>query len=408
MKSPSYGTWIRPLVFAGLVLSSTTALAADQSISDRIDALEKQVQELKALLAKQNASSTSASKQEVSQLNKEVSDIQSKQDEWKSYDSVVHLAGYGAASYNSDAGHFTQAQFSPIFHYSYSDQVMMEAEVEMAVGPDDEAQIDLEYASLDVFLNDYVAVTAGRFLSPIGQFVQNQHPSWVNKMPSMPAGFGHDSATPVSDLGVMLRGGAPSPIGKDAYINYAAYVGNGPVIELNEDGDGIEMIAAEGFTSDADGNKTVGGRIGYLPIPGLEIGVSAGGGNIAIPGEADRDYRVYDVDFAGRWRNVSVRGEWVKQKVGALPTSIVPDEFVLEAWYTQASYRFSPTNWEGIVRYSNFDSPNPDQAHNQWAVGMDYWFNSHTVAKFDYEFNDGAPGEVVSHDRFLVQLGYGF
>lgn len=407
MKFITKGGWIRSAVVAGLLCTSASALAEDQSLSDRINSLEQQVQELKKLLAEQNKAAT-PSKHEIATIKQDVSEIKSKQDEWKTYKSVVHLAGYGAASYNSDAGHFTQAQFSPIFHYSYSDQVMMEAEVEMAVGPDDEAQIDLEYASMDVFLNDYMAVTAGRFLSPIGQFVQNQHPSWVNKMPSMPAGFGHESATPVSDLGVMVHGGARSPVGKDAYINYAAYVGNGPVIELNEDGDGIEMIAAEGFTSDADGNKTVGGRIGFLPIPGLEIGVSAGGGNIAIPGEANRDYRVYDVDFAGRWRQLSVRGEWVRQSISALASSVVPDEFVLEAWYGQASWRFTDTNWEAIARYSNFDSPNPDQAHKQWALGLDYWFNSHTVAKFDYESNDAAAGEPVGNNRFLVQLGYGF
>lgn len=390
-----------------ILLSAMPAWAVNtEELKARIDALEKQVAELRTLLQQQTRQT--ATKEDVKAVKQDVATIRSQQDEWKTHDSAVHLAGYGAASYDSNAGHFTQAQFSPIFHYSYKDLVMMEAEVEMAIGPDDAPSVDLEYAAIDLFLTDNLTLTAGKFLTPLGQFIPNQHPSWINKMPSMPAGFGHDQAAPVSDTGVMARGGFKAPIGNDMYVNYAAYVGNGPHIELNEAGDDIDAIAAEGFTNDPDGNKIFGGRVGFLPLPNVEVGFSAAGGNVAIVGENDRSYRIYGADFNSRWNNFRLRGEWITQRIGSLASSVVPGKHILEGWYAQGSYRFMPTNFEAILRVSSFDTPHKDLAYDQLALGLDYWFNSHTVAKFAYEFNDGIKGEPANDDRFLMQLAYGF
>ena len=392
-----------------IMLSATPACWAEADSTElkaRIDALEKQVAELRTLLQQQTQQT--ATKEDVKAVKQDVASIASKQDEWKTHDSDVHLAGYGAASYDGNSDNFTQAQFSPIFHYSYKDLVMMEAEVEMAIGAEDAPSVDLEYADIDLFLTDNLTLTAGKFLTPLGQFIPNQHPSWINKMPSMPAGFGHDQAAPVSEVGIMAKGGIKVPAGHDMYVNYAAYVGNGPHIELTEDGKAIDAIAAEGFTDDPDGNKIFGGRIGFLPIPNVEIGFSGAGGNVALEGESDRSYRIYDVDFNSHWKNFRLRGEWVNQLVGSLASSAVPGKYLLEGWYAQGSYRFLPTKFEGVVRVSGFDSPHKDLAFDQLALGLDYWFNSHTVAKFAYEFNDGLKGAPANDDRFLMQLGYGF
>ena len=101
-----------------------------------------------------------------------------------------------------------------------------------------------------VRVNDYVALVGGKFLSPIGQFRQNLHPSWINKLASAPPGFGHDGAAPTSDIGLQARGGFQ--IG-NMFANYAVYASNGP--ELNstfEDGEfELEGIRAEGFDEDS-------------------------------------------------------------------------------------------------------------------------------------------------------------
>ena len=184
--------------------------------------------------------------------------------------------------------------------------------------------------------------------------------------------------------------------------------GNGPHIELDSSGTEIDAIAAEGFTNDPDGNKVFGGRIGVLPVPWAEVGFSAAGGDAAIEGENSRFYRIYDADLSARWKEFSLRAEWVTQELGAEPTSVAPDKFYLEGWYIQGSYRIPKTKFEGIIRASQNYSPHPDLDYGQVALGLDYWFNSHTVAKLAYEFNDGMKGTDFNDDVLLLQLAYGF
>jgi len=181
---------------------------------------------------------------QVTALNTEVQQAA----EWKSPNTLVHLAGYADVGFEKregDDGSFVVGTFSPIFHYQYRDIVMMEAELEFKVGDDGETEIALEYMALDWFINDYAVLVTGKFLSPIGQFRQNLHPSWINKLASAPPGFGHDGAAPVSDLGIMLRGGFP--LG-NIRANYAVYTSNGPELNAEAEDDGSGGI--EGYELD--------------------------------------------------------------------------------------------------------------------------------------------------------------
>ncbi|MFK5892689.1 MAG: hypothetical protein QM504_05670, partial [Pseudomonadota bacterium] len=222
-----------------------------------------------------------ALQRQVTALNTEVQQAT----EWKNPNTLVHMAGYADVGFvspeNGDSS-FVVGTFSPIFHFQYRDVVMLESELEFEVTEDGETEVALEYLTIDWFVNDYAVIVAGKFLSPIGQFRQNLHPSWVNKMPSAPPGFGHDGAAPISDLGVQVRGAIP--IG-GMRANYAVYVSNGP--ELNsETKDEVEFelegIRAEGFGADRDGDKTIGGRFALLPISSLEIGLSFASGKATV------------------------------------------------------------------------------------------------------------------------------
>ncbi|MCC7414214.1 MAG: hypothetical protein IT495_21540 [Gammaproteobacteria bacterium] len=403
------------LLVAAVLQPAHAQEMSPEAMKARIERLEREVGELRALLEKSLAQSPSRAEveelgQQVAQTRQEVADTRGQQDEWKNYDSTVHLAGYGHAMYtdqDSEDGRFGDILFAPIFHYQWKDFVLFEAELEVELDGA-ETSVNLEYVTVDLLLHDYLIVLGGRFLSPIGQFRQNLHPSWVNRMPSAPVGFGHDGAAPTSEVGFQARGGFPLPFGDGVYANYAVYAGNGPSLELNEDGDEIEAVMAEGSVEDTDGNKVFGGRIGLVPFANAEIGFSTAMGDVALPGEADRDYDVYDVDWKAQWRNFNLIGEWVRTKVGSLATSVAPEEQEWDALYTQLSYRFLPTKLEAVVRYGDFDSNHAHQVQEQWALGANWWFNSHTVAKIAYEFNDGVPGEAADDDRLLLQLGYGF
>src|SRR3546814_9820641 len=106
----------------------------------------------------------------------------------------------------------------------------------------------------------------------------------------MPLGFMDGGAAPIADVGAQLRGSFTTATA--GQFNYSGFVANGPTLEAG-DGD-IEAIATEGGTGNADGNFTAGGRIGWLPIPTLEIAGSYARGRVRIAeidGEEAEDER---------------------------------------------------------------------------------------------------------------------
>ena len=211
---------------------STAALAEPtvEELQAQLERLQREMDQLGEQLK------SSATKSEVQSIKKDIA----QSSEWLQPDTLVHIAGYADVGYSksqSQDGSFNIGRFAPIFHFQYRDLVMLESELEFEVGDDGATKVALEYLTIDWFVNDYMTLVAGRFLSPIGQFRQNLHPSWINKLTSAPPGFGHDGAAPVSDAGFQLRGGFP--LGS-VRTNYAVYVSNGPelVAEMEEE-DGV-------------------------------------------------------------------------------------------------------------------------------------------------------------------------
>jgi hypothetical protein len=405
----------RKMLACAIALALPLNAVADDSydaLKAQVELLQKQLQQVQGVLEKQQAQS--ATKQDIEQLQQDVAAVSTNPPELLNSKSSVHLAGYGDVTYSDSQngnGAFSGITFNPIFHYNYSDFVMMEVEFSSKIDEDGSTDFELEYGTIDFFLNDYMALSAGKFLSPIGQFRQNIHPSWINKLTTASPGFGHGQAAPNAEVGVQLRGGVPLG-GDSSFANYAVYIGNGPVLELEEE-DGefeIEEIHTAGITSNDDDELVFGGRIGFLPIPMLEFGISGAMGEVAGDGEPDatRDYDVYGVDFNYKWNNVRLLSEYIKQKVGSASNSVAPDAVSWEAWYAQASYRFMPTGWEGVIRYGDYDSPHDSQDQTQWAMGINYLFSSNTMAKFAYNFNDGISGSSADDNTFQAQLSYGF
>lgn len=406
----------RVIVFSGLSLMSLSGVVvadpATQELIERIDTMQEEMDQLKQQLR------NSATKEEVQLIKKDVATAS----EWLQPDTLIHMAGYADVGYSdseSSDGSFNVGTFAPIFHFQYRDLVMLESELEFEVGDDGETETNLEYLTIDWFINDYMVLVGGKFLSPIGQFRQNLHPSWINKLASAPPGFGHDGAAPVSDVGFQLRGGFP--IGA-IRTNYAVYVSNGPeLISELEDGEfELDGVEAEGFGADSDGEKVIGGRLGIIPFAGFELGFSAASGkatvssiedgdNSALDGEGARDYDVIGADFSWQFKTLNLRGEYVETEVGADTGGAAASAGATwGTWYAQTAYRFEWSKWELVARYADFDSPHNSQDQQQWAIGTNYLFTNNFIGKFSYEFNDGQNGSAADQDRFLFQMAYGF
>ncbi|HED19768.1 MAG TPA: hypothetical protein ENI74_09760 [Gammaproteobacteria bacterium] len=430
---------LKPVALAVLAAVASTTSFADSEMDKMrktVETLQKQLEQvqeqLKAREEKPATPAQSRTAQEAPVTRKEMDELRKEvatASEWRSPNTLIHMAGYSSVGYektqgNNDDGSFNVGQFAPIFHFQYRDLVMLESELEFEVEDDGSTNTALEYLTIDLIMNDYATLVAGKFLSPIGQFRQNLHPTWVNKMASPPPGFGHDGAAPVSDLGVQVRGGYP--LGK-VRTNYALFVSNGPELTSATD-DGVNFtldgVDAEGFNKDSDGTKVFGGRLGVLPMRGLEVGISGATGEasvskyedellattVKITDQGKRDYDVYGADFNFQYRSVGVRGEYVKSKVGSSNKGLTASGSAnWETWYTQAAYRFLPTRFEAVLRYTDFDSAVDSRDQEQWGVGLNYLFTSNFIAKVNYEFNNGNGNSSVADDnRFLAQLAYGF
>ncbi|MEZ3187060.1 porin [Stutzerimonas chloritidismutans] len=400
-------------VVATVFSATTVAETSVEDLAGRLESMQKEMDELKQQLK------NTVSKEEVSEVKQNIAAAS----EWRQPDTLIHMTGYASAGYTdseSADGSFNVGTFAPIFHFQYRDIAMLESELEFTIGPDGETDVALEYLTVDWFLNDYMVLVGGKFISPVGQFRQNLHPAWINKLPSAPPGFDMDGAAPVSDVGFQLRGGFP--IGS-VRTNYAIFASNGPELMAEvEDGEfGLDGVEAEGFGSDRDGEKTYGGRFGVIPFAGLEIGVSAATGKATVTsiedgdssllsGEGARDYDVVDADFNWQINAFNLRGEYVKTEVGADNGSgaAASEGAVWKTWYTQGSYRLSQSKWELVARYTDFDSPHDSKDQQQWALGANYLVTNNFIGKFAYEFNDGATGSVADEDRLMFQLAYGF
>jgi len=405
----------------GLAPAIHAATSTAEELEARVKQLEASIAELRqeiVVLTQRSAQQTAAVEEEHVQMAEETAAARAEAtriaSQWQNTTSAFHLSGYGAASYvNRENGNdeFSGVNFNPIFHFQYRDSILWESELELDIEDDGEIELNLEYSTIDWFINDYTALLAGKFQSPLGQFRQNLHPAWINKLPSAPPGFGHDGAAPEAEVGVQVRGG--SPLSRAMHANYAFYVGNGPELEA-EEGE-IHGIVSEGFTRDVD-DPILGGRLGFLPVTNLEIGFSGALGKATvtendgaeIEDDPSRDYEAIGADLHYRWRDIEARGELIRQKIDDAPGSLAEDGGRWRAWYLQLAYRLGRSPWEGIARYTDFDSPIPEQRQEQWMLGLDYLIAPNAIVKLGYEFNDGLEEAETDDDRWLLELAYGY
>jgi len=462
---------IRSSVLAGLVLTPATALASQQDpagTSQESDVLFERIEQMEAELAQlrerlEQAEAQAAQAQATAEARPPVVTVPPMSEPsrglWRPSvsDVAVQFGGYADVSAaisdsasNGDVS-FSAGSFNPLLLVQYRDLLLFEGEAELEIGSNGETELALEYTQLDIFLHDNATLVVGKFLSPVGQFQERLHPSWINRLADAPAGFGHDGVQPASEVGVQLRGGVP--LGSSR-LTYAAAIGNGP--RLN----GAGAVMAEGFGGDDNGNKAISGRIGFLPTPYMEVGASALFSRVngpsgeepvddhastnartiqSVTGDAELgdlsayavDYNLWGVDAAytrGPW---DVRFEYLRGVRDAISVpghdGDDPEEALerlrMTAWYGQVAYRLTGLtddpvlgNFEPVIRYGEFNVSGLEElaeeaAEQRWDVGLNYWFAPsvvlHTALQYR-EFTDRHSDEVTDDLRLLFKVSYGF
>lgn len=362
--------------------------------------------------------------------------------------SNMLLTGYGVANFvnaENSSSNFNST-FNPIFLWKVNNKIFFESEVEFEL-EEGATNIGLEYAHLVYVFNDYLTVGAGKFLNPGNIFMERLHPAWINKLPTMPLGLSEHGGVPLlagSQIGVQARGAFDAGAGQ---ITYAAYVTNGPTLNVeaadsgmtegmafNKSGEGDEHGHGGGgngtlnFDNSEDNNdgKAIGGRIAIVPVAQFEIGYGVETAKVGAAGTPYSDVRslvnavdlAFTRDVSALKGRIDIRGQYVWLNIDNPDVHPLEFENHSNAGYGQLAYQLSGVdndffkNVEFVGRYDRLDLPaeapvNIDQ--KRITAGINYWFSPSTVVKFAFESKKSThEDESETDNTFISQFSIGF
>jgi hypothetical protein len=336
------------------------------------------------------------------------------------------LAGWAEGMFEARNGQVStfSASFNPIFLWELTPKLLFDSRLEIEPSGGG-TNVNLVNAQISYLLNDYMALGAGEFFSPSNVFVERFEPQWINKLPDRPLAVYHGILPNIS-VGAQVRGGFP--IGPTR-ANYAFYVSNGPVLNTF-DARSAETLDFNSYTDNND-NKAVGGRVGFLPIPGVEVGYGFETSKPGFQGTTFSDVQalVQSVDLEitrdsdllrGRinlfaqyaWSHV---GHAVYDPDGTLGFGPLAFTSKQDGGYAELAYR--PTkvdmdfvrNLEMVFRWDHL-SRDPsglgDPWETRWTLGLNYWLSPSTVLKAAYEWDQ--PSGEPNRNALFIQTAMGF
>lgn len=427
-----------------------------EKLKQQLEVLKAQMQELSNKGAPKDAAPTKAQTEEqqkkmdaqkvetdqaIGELETELKKVKQMAKDSFPGTSKMLLSGYGSATFSTtrdgygpampvapdsrEAHSSFTATFNPIFLWKLSDRLLFEGEMEMEL-EGSETSVALEMAQVSYLLNDYMTIGAGKFLNPIDYFVERQHMAWVNKFPDKPLAV-YDGLLPESLLGVQMRGAVPLGSTK---LSYAFYAANAPSLNLGSGPAVSPDLGTLGFENFDNGNDhiAVGGRVGFFPIPELEIGYGFQSSSVGPPGsginsllhstdltyvrESERLKGIVNLHAQWVWSDVNSYTYDADKSLGFGPFDFNNNR---NGGYVQLAYR--PTraenqilkNLEPVVRYDMINQRKTPVGFDErrWSFGLDYWLGASTVVKAAFE-RDHQDGIGRSGNAFLLQFATGF
>jgi hypothetical protein len=353
-----------------------------------------------------------------------------------------HILGDASTAANgagrpSTPGGFSFGEFSPDFFLKLNDWIFLEAEIAVTSG----GTVTATFAQADFIINDWLTVTAGKFVAPIGFHNLRLNNPWVNMLPTDAPGSGPllwlQVLPPISLLGAQAQGACY--LGCTPFkLEYNAYISNGLNVTpatagaptINELANLENMGDTETIISN---DKALGGRLGlWWPDVGLEGGISgmvngdyvSGGFEDSISlGAADLNYRHgnWDVraEYGMTWQHTdsfagtpgllgNIRRQGFYTQVAYRPYDAC-NRFLRN---TEVAYRYSYVDFRGIdpttLDLTTFSTPiDVPVRRNQNEFGINYWFYPRCVLKAAYQIN--TEPEFHLHDnQFIAELDWGW
>jgi hypothetical protein len=374
------------------------------------------------------ASPAFARQEDLDEIDKTVQALRSDVDRFHPGTEAFLIAGDASIGFTSQ--HRNNSSFfagiAPLVLFKPTDRLLIEAAVDIGLNTDQSANsstsVDLTIADASYLVTDWLAVGGGLFVTPFGVYHNHFDPPWINKFPDDPLAFS-GSLAPGSSVGLFARGAFPVYSTK---VTYDVYVTNGPNLITNDPA-AAGTLNFDNF-SDLNNNKAVGGRLGFLPVPNMELGYSLYTGE-AQPSGSPR-VRALLQAFDVNWRpevaaiagTLDFRAEWVFSDVSrttfdanhALGFGPLNFSNYRDGGYVQLAYR--PThvhnpvlrNFELAARWDFLKTPTAAPGGNseqRYTIGLDYWLNPQTVLKGAYEWDRTQIGP--GQNGFFIQLGIG-
>ncbi len=406
-----------------------------QKMLEEHQKLIEEMKEMKAFKAKFEESQKRVVTQQaetdesLDEMNKEIKAAKQMSKESFPGSTKTLLTGYGTAGFISqDHGGDKKfsATFNPIFLWKLNDRLLFEGELEAELEGSD-TSIALELAQISYVLNDYMTIGAGKFLNPMDYFVERQHMAWVNKFPDKPLAV-YDGLLPETEVGFQIRGGIP--VGPTKF-GYAFYLANANALNANTNSVAPEELGTLEYNNFDNVGKhiAVGGRIGFFPIPELELGYGFQYADVAPPHNGSVNSLMQSVDLSyvrdsARLKGViNLKAQWVWSHIDRFtydPDGTIGGPFRFnnnrDGGYVQMAYRPSRVsntfikNLEPVFRYDMLSQARtPTGAdESRYSFGLNYWLGPSSVFKVAYEIDHQSGPNADRHNAVLLQFATGF
>lgn len=415
-----------PVVHAQDVTGGYVSRKEYEELKAEMLAMKEEIASLKKAKGAESNQENPKNEPAVADMPKEVATTAAPPPEPSLGTTKFDIAGYGVGMFEARNGSVSTFSnlFGPIFLWELSPKLLFESHLHIE-GNGNNTHVELEYAQLTYLLNDYITLGAGEFLAPSNVFSERFEPAWINKLPDEPLAVYDGGILPVRSIGLQVRGGIP--IGPTR-VNYAFYVSNGPILNTFDSGGAGTL---EFTFADNNHDKAVGGRVGFLPIPGVEVGYSFETARPGFQGTTFAHVRSLlqsvdlnvtrgsdllrgsiDLHAQYAWSEVSHAVYDPDGSLGFGPLSLTAKR---DGGYAELAYR--PTkldidflrNLEIIFRWDHLSrapSGLGDPEEDRWTLGLDYWLSPSTVVKAAYEWDN--PRGEPNKNALLLQTAMGF
>jgi hypothetical protein len=330
-------------------------------------------------------------------------------------------------------GGFYFGEFTPDFLLKLNEWIFLQAEI--GIGSDGSVSAG-SFAEADFFVADWLTVSVGRFVAPIGFYNVSLNTPWINKLPADVPGAGpllwQQVLPATSFLGVRAEGAfylGCSPL----KLEYQAYVSNG--LNLTPAAAGMPTLTElsnlqnmESTFASVTDSKAVGGRLAlWWPEVGIVAGVSGLYNGRYIAGPYPDAISLWALDFSYHHGDLDIRAEYgmTYQQAGTFLNAPIRREgfygqIAYRPWEagnkylqrTEVAYRYSYVTFPGIdaneLDLTMFGTPMDAPVRRQQSeFGINYYFYPRMVMKLAYQIND-EPKFHLHDNQFVAELDWGW